>query len=188
MNLSKLFLSLLAAGCLLQASMTSAQDSAKPSEPMQAVWQPRELNFHFMGFKTYYSCSSIEDRLEQVLRELGAKSDVRVVATGCVPAEVSKTITARIQVSMPVDAGNAATPSEATFPAQRKTVTLTTNADHQRSSGDCELMEQVRDQLLTALQLKIVKDDVRCFPGQSMIGSRTLQVMALVPVVQAEKK
>lgn len=188
MNLAKLFLSLLAAGSVLQTGIVAAADPVKQTENVQAQWQARELNFHFMGFRTYYSCSSLEDRLEQLLRDVGAKSDVRVVASGCSPAEVSKTITARVRLSMPVDAGNAATPSDTTFLAQRKTVTLTTNNAHQSTSGECELLEQVRDQLLKPLQLKIVNDDVHCFPGQTMVGSRTMQVEALVQVAQAEKK
>ncbi len=54
--------------------------------------------------------------------------------------------------------------------------------------GDCELLEQVRDQLLPALQLKIVKDDLHCFPGQEVLANRTMQIAALVPVVDGAIK
>jgi hypothetical protein len=189
MNLSKLFLSLLAASCLMQTGIASAQSPAVQTENVQAQWQPHKLNFQFMGFRTYYSCTSIEDRLEQLLRDLGAKPDVRVSATGCSPAEISRTITARIHLSMPADAGSTVTTDNPVFPAQRKTVTLAIHSSgRQIGAGDCELLEQVRDQLLPALQLEIVKDDLRCFPGQEVLGNRTMQIAALVPVVDGAIK
>jgi hypothetical protein len=182
MNVAKLCLLLFAAGCMLQTGIASAQDPVVAKEHVQAQWQSRELTFHFMGFRTYYSCSAIEDRLEQMLRELGANSDVRVVATGCSPAPVSSMITARVRLSMPIDVGSAATPDSPTFSAQKKVVTLAIHDGHHVGAGDCELLEQVRDQLLPALKLQIVKDDVHCFPGEAVLGNRTMQIAALVPV------
>lgn len=188
MNLSKLFLSLLAASCLLQTGIASTQGPAEQTENVQAQWQPHKLDFQFMGFRTYYSCTSLEDRLEQLLRDLGAKPDVHVSATGCSPSEISRTITARIRLSMPANAGSAVTADNPVFPAQRKTVTLAIHSGRQIGAGDCELLEQVRDQLLPALQLKIVKDDLHCFPGQEVLGNRTMQVAALVTLAEVAGK
>jgi hypothetical protein len=119
-----------------------------------------------------------------LLRDLGAKADVRVSATGCVPGQISRTITARINVSMPVEAGSAATVDSATFSAQRKTVTLAihTGTGPPMGAGDCELLEQVRRQLLPELKLQVMNDEVRCYPGAEVLANRKMQVSALVPV------
>lgn len=182
MTFSKLLLSVAAAGCALPA-FASAQDAAGQS--VQAQWQQQELHFSFMGLKTAYSCDSLEDRLEQLLQELGARPDVKVRATGCAPKQISGMITAHINVNMPVDAGAAG--SGPSFAAQRKTVTLAAHSDGRRvGSGDCELLEQVRRQVLPALKLQVVKDELRCFPGAESLGDRTMEIAVLVPVASAK--
>jgi ABC-type glycerol-3-phosphate transport system substrate-binding protein len=83
-----------------------------------ALWQDYDVRFHYFGFTTSYTCSGLEDRLEEILRELGAHPDVRVTASGCFgPNDVSKTLTARIRARMPTIPGEAAADS---FTATRR--------------------------------------------------------------------
>lgn len=167
-------------GSMLHTTFAMA-DATDAVPAVQAQWQPRELNFYYKGFSTLYSCSGIEERLERLLRDLGARPDVRVSAVGCQPPmEVSSMISARIRANMPVEA--AASDQGASFPAQRKVVTLTTLHGNQVGAGDCELLEQVGNQLVPALKLEVVKNDLHCVPGQAMIGNRGVQVSALVPL------
>lgn len=181
MKLSKLLLSSLITLPLLHTGIAAAEDA--DTQKVQAQWQPRELTFHYMGFSTYYSCTSIEDRLEQILRDLGAKTDVRVAATGCMsPVDVSGMITARIRLNMPVESSTATNGEGASFEAQQKLVSLKTHDDRQVGSGDCELLEQVRNQIVPALKLKVVRDDLHCIPGQAVLSGRGLEVQSLVPV------
>lgn len=185
-------------GCVIASTAASAVESAEQQaganvETVQAQWQePRQLNFHYMGFTTYYDCDAIEDRVESIMKQLGAKPDVRVSATGCfAPNRVSNMITARIRVTMPAavgaDAKGAASADHQPFAAQRKTVSLQTNEGGRAGAGDCELLEQLRDQVLPMLKLQVTKDDLHCVPGQAMVGNRVLQVTALVPVKPAGK-
>jgi hypothetical protein len=67
---------------------------------------------------------------------------------------------------------------------QPKEVTLKTRLFSQSGSGDCELLEQVRDRLLPQLKLKATQDNLTCVPGQAMIGEQRLVVAALVPEKQ----
>ncbi len=190
MNLSKLFLSLIATGCVLPG-LARTEEAAGQAATVQAQWQAREFYFTFMGIRAAYSCTSIEDQLEAMLRDLGARPDVQVSATGCVPGEISRTITTRIRVNMPVEAGSAATADSAAFPAQRKIITLTIHGDrrnHPMVAGDCELLEQVRRQLLPELKLQVMNDEVSCYPGEQELANKSMQVTALVPVEQAKGK
>ena len=171
------------AGAALSLSVaTAAMQPSTASEVGQgapAAWQSYDLNFHYFGFTTYYSCSGLENRLEQILREMGADQDLRVSASGCFGAgDIGNMLSARIRVRMPV------APSESqpeTFLAASKPVTLRSGANGAVGAGDCELLEQVRDQLLPALKIQLVQDDLRCVPGQANYSGRSLQVMALLP-------
>lgn len=164
------------AGAVSQPADSSASGQAAASIPAQ--WQEHELRFHYFGFTTYYSCMGLEDRLKELLRQLGA-SDVMVSANGCMGFnEISKSISARIKVRMPVGEGAG---TGTAFSAQNTPVELRASRMGESGSGDCELLEQVRDQLLPPLKLSLVKDDLLCVPGQFVGGARSLKVMALLP-------
>ncbi len=175
------------ASCLVFAMPSGAAVSAQSSsavpanEPAAAVWQAYDLDFHYFASGTYYNCSALETRLETMLRQLGAEKDVRATVTGCFgTADVGNMLSARIHVRMPALAGDA--PAES-FMATTKTITLKSGRSGDSSGGDCELLEQVRDQILPTLKLKVVKDDLNCIPNSANPPNRSLQIVALLPEV-----
>lgn len=152
--------------------------AAEVAQPVSAVWKPYELDFHYFGSTTYYNCSALEDRLEQLLQEMGADKEMRVTVTGCFgPADIGKMLTAHIRVRMPVSGE----PQAQSFLVSSKPVTLKAGRSGQSGASDCELLEQVRDQILPVFKLQLVKDDLGCVPGQATYSNRSLQVMALLP-------
>lgn len=177
---------------MLQSASASSQSSGSGSTAaagaapeVTALWQAHDLRFHYFGLTTYYTCSGLEDRLEQILKELGAHSDVRVTATGCFGMnDIGKMLSARIRVRMPTVPGEAAADS---FAATSKAVSLTTHRLGYMGAGDCELLEQVRDQLLPALKIQLVKDGLHCVPGQSSLINQSLQVQALIPANETRR-
>jgi hypothetical protein len=162
----------------IAAVPTQSGSAAEVSPPASAVWQPYELNFHYFAAHTYYSCSGLEDRLEDLLQEMGADKDVRATVSGCFgTANIGNMLSARIRLRMPTASGDAASES---FPVTTRTVTLKAGGPGDTGSGDCELLEQVRDQILPALKLQLVKDDLHCIPGVASSPGRSLQVVAMV--------
>jgi hypothetical protein len=163
--------------CGLHTLAALAQPQPSESTYIAAQWQPFDVRFHYFGFTTYYSCDGLENRLEQILKELGADQEVRVSVSGCAGFNsIDNMLSARITGRMPA----VSDASGETFAAISKAVTLQTHSSgSQVGSGDCELLEQVRDKLLPALKLQAVTDSLRCTPGMTF-GSRSLQVRALV--------
>jgi hypothetical protein len=160
-------------------SSQSSSSSSAVNQPVAAVWQPYELQFNYFAAHTYYSCSGLEDRLAAILRELGADKEVHVSVTGCFgSANVGNMLNARIQARLPAAAGDAPADS---FQATTKVITIRAGRSGDATAGDCELLEQVRDQILPALKLERVKDDLNCIPGGANSPSRSLQVRALIP-------
>jgi hypothetical protein len=51
--------------------------------------------------------------------------------------------------------------------------------------GDCELVQQLRRQILTRMSVHIVKDNVRCSASMGNVGPPRLTVSALVPADEA---
>ncbi|MGC3982527.1 MAG: hypothetical protein QM808_14855 [Steroidobacteraceae bacterium] len=167
------------AGGLLTTLPAVAVESAQ----VQARWQAYELNFSYMGFTTYYSCDGLRQRMEELLKQLGARADVSVSVLGCAGEDISRMLMTRIKVALPV-AGDA---SGESFNAAPATVTLKSMRPGDIGSGECELLEQVRDRVLPALQLKAQGDNLVCVPGHASAGQRTLRVQALVAVPEAKR-
>lgn len=57
------------------------------------------------------------------------------------------------------------------------------NRELDLAPGDCELMAQLRDQVLTESGVRIMQESISCFPYQVSITTPTLQVSSLAPAI-----
>lgn len=202
-----LMLATVCGGMLLPLAGHSAEGSAQNSAPVQATWKTQQIRYSYTGFTTAYNCDAAEDRIEAILRALGAHESTKVSATGCNFNRPSRNFFITITTAMPVpvaeapaksqpDAskdellerlGVARTQLDQTFPAQWKTVELSRNRRLNLEGGDCELMEGLKNRVLPKLSLKIVKDRVQCIPRQVSIQAPELTVSALVPMATPDQ-
>jgi hypothetical protein len=186
------------------AATIPAAVMANPSEQeVTAVWRAQRVNFEYRADSTMYSCRSLEDKLEIILRTVGAREDVRLQSYVC----DEQLGIARFQVAMqsPVIASEANIREITThdskdelvarvngeqlagaadlerFPAVWKKVSFARDPYMRLERGDCELVEQLRRQILPRMSVQIVKDNIRCSSAFGNIGSPRLIVSALVP-------
>ena len=176
----------IAALLLVAALRAQAQSEASPSPEETSVvaqWRGYQLKFHYSSFYTWYNCDSLADKMKYLLGELGAAPDISVRVLGCVGSSnlgnmLTGTITLRLPEALPEAVTGTATAD--TFTAHYRTVTLPSREQRFAGHGDdCELLEQLRDQVLPQLHVTIVADNVHCFPGQPSVAVQTLQVKAL---------
>lgn len=196
-----------------RAAEPDAQVTA--ADPVQSIWKHQEIAFYFQSFTTFYSCTSLEAKLERIMRELGVHAQVRVRSADC-PSSVARMPRVVMRVISPV----AATPealadrdknksvrelaervrgkkndhpldSLEQFPAQWRRVALT-RGRLDLQPGDCELIDELQKKVLPKLAVRVVKDDVQCSPNQLSMGQPRLEVEALIEVPKpdeaAEKK
>lgn len=194
----------LALACMLALVLpvTAAVANSPRSESVTAIWKAQRVNFEYRGDSTVYSCRSLHDKLIMILRTVGAREDVRLHNFMC----DEKLRSARFQVAMksPVIASEAnvrdvtqydtqeeliarvsgeklasATDLER-FPAVWKTVSFARDRGMRLERGDCELVQQLRRQILPHMSVRVVKDNVRCSSSLGHIGPPRLTVSALV--------
>jgi hypothetical protein len=196
--------------CALPGLLPGARGAEPGSpEPVQAIWKDQEFAFYFLSQTTFYSCSSLEAKLERILRALGVQAHVKVRSVDCQSGPVR----------MPRVMVNARTPVEATpqalaerdkgkskrelaarvrgetedpealapFPAQWKRVSLSRGAVD-LEPGDCELIDELRRKVLPKLAVRVVKDNTHCTPQQLSLGQPQLQVEALVALPKPDEK
>jgi hypothetical protein len=184
--------------------------SPADDDTVEAVWKAQQVNFEYRGYSTIYSCQSLEDKLQVILRSVGAREDLQLRSYAC-NEEIG---VARFQVSLqsPVVASEAnireitthdakdelvarvngeklAAPEDLPrFAAVWKTVSFARDRDMRLERGDCELVKQLRREILPRLSVQVVKDNVRCSSSLGNAGRPRLIVSALVPAERAAKR
>lgn len=186
----------------LMFPVTAFVANSPTDQSVTAIWKAQQVNFEYRGDSTVYSCRSLHDKLVMILRTLGAREDVRLHSFVC----DEQLGIARFQVAMrsPVIASEenvreatqydskdeliarmsgeqlASASDLERFPAVWKTVSFARDRGMRLERGDCELVQQVRQQILPRLSVRVVKDNVRCSSSLGHIGPPRLTVSALV--------
>lgn len=157
---------------------TSQPDSASASAGESAVWVPKEVIFNYREFTTKYSCDGLQERVKALLRELGARSDMRVSGFGCTrlagPDPLAN-VRIKINVLQP-----ARSPADHTVPAHWQTVNLPPERDPIQRAADCELVQQFRQQVLPVFTARDVAGNTTCEPRNIVPGSTGLKMQVLV--------
>jgi len=179
-------------------------------EPVQAIWKNQEFAFYFQSQTTFYSCSSLEAKLERILKVLGVpKPYVKVRAVDCqggpvrmprVVMNITAPVLATPEAIAERDKGNSRLAltarvrgekvdpeALAPFPAQWKRVSLSRGAVG-LEPGDCELIDELRRKVLPKLAIRVVKDSTHCTPQQLTLGQPQLEVEALAKVPKPDER
>jgi hypothetical protein len=188
-----------AAACLLPASVRTWADTpadTAASATVNALWVEHEFNFTYFGYGTYYTCHGLEDKIEYILRQVGARDDLKVRVSCFEFARVERLPTARIRVAVPAEAtpellaefaaeqskrdlvarvqgsGAGVDVATAQFPAERRLVKFEGRHHERIEDGDCELLDQLLPRVLEPMGVRLAPDSrLRCNPRQSQIGA-----------------
>lgn len=168
--------------------------------PVYAVWVEKNIEFTYMGFTSFYSCDGLRDKLRWVLEEIGARPGFKVTVVGCINTGPDRMPHARITAAMPQPATpellaelakepsqrDQAAPPISQFPARTRQVEFKDDPLDHIEDGDCELVEQLRDNVFIPLGARVVEDHMSCTPRQLNLGGVRLTIEVLEPV--PEKK
>ena len=173
---------------------------ADAGERVTAKWVQKKTRFVYQGFTTHYSCDGLRDQLGEILRQLGARSDMKLNSIGCVHGfgqpEPFPMVDATFYVLVPANtagtsgqsggAGAGGTDggasSSAPLEAQWQTVQLQLGNTPLDQAGMCELLEQVNHKIVPLFSPRKVDFRSSCVPHQLTVGATTLAAEVLKPV------
>jgi len=184
--------------------------TARADEPVRAVWNVQEIYLPYFGLTTHYSCDGLHDKMTEILKQLGVRDDFRVSVGGCTESSgpvrspsVYMVVANAVVATDEVTKAFAADPKRAKLLARLQHKGKTQVSDqafdavlqgvvlHAKdrfgtgASGDCELMEQVRRDVLPKLGAKVLKDDMFCTPHQGIVGNPRIELELLVAAPKA---
>lgn len=168
-------------------AMSAALPSGAAEEVASGVWQQHKYTLNYMGFTSTYSCDGLEDKVRDLLLWAGARNDVKSSAFGCSRGYGSPSKFATAEVTFYTLTGASAGDAGA-VPAVWRKVQWTAHRPLQLGDGDCELVEQFRDQLLPMFTTRNVNNRTRCEPHEINPGDLNLEFEVLVPATPAPAK
>lgn len=191
-------------GCMLLMLGTAGLAGAQAVDAdavTEAVWKTQQMDFEYRSDRTYYSCSALQEKLRRILMEMGARRDIlvspyaciteigiarfRVVLRSPVPAteENVRELTSydtRDELAARVRGEHLFTAEELPrFAAEWRTISFARDRKLKLAAGDCELVQQLRRQVLPRLSVNVVKE-VPCSSAARILAPPRLTVSALV--------
>jgi hypothetical protein len=160
-----------AVGCVLFPALLNSQTSRAedPSAREPGGWQKHEYSFTFLGFTSTYSCDGLADKLKMLLLAAGARHDVKSRAGACASGFGRADKFARADLTFYTLApGGGNTPADAKpVDGSWRAVSFADRSPRELSTGDCELIEQFRSNVLPMFATRNVDDHTTCIPHQN---------------------
>ncbi|MBS0366688.1 MAG: hypothetical protein JSR67_12785 [Proteobacteria bacterium] len=168
------------------AQEASGATQAPPEQAVQAVWVPREMKFIYQGFTAHYSCDGLQGRMRELLLKLGARADTLKVypvpcSSGFGRPDPFPGVTIKMQVLEPATQKNTVAGVKPVS-AHWRSVNLAERRGYDAldATGQCELLEQVKQSVLPQFSVRAVDYDSTCVPHQLSVGGIRLKAQVLV--------
>jgi hypothetical protein len=175
-----------------------------------AVWVEKKIDFNYWGLTAYYSCDGLKNKVSSILKDIGARPGFKITARACMnprrgaeltpmlnivaamPREATPEVLAGLakeasQRELAARAGGTSAPAaeaSAEFPARTRRIDFRDSPTGLLQPGDCELIDQMRDQVFVPLGAKIVENRMGCVPHQLNNGIIVLSIEVLEPMPQ----
>jgi hypothetical protein len=164
-------------GCALIPTLllSNAAFADQASAPEPGVWQKHQYSFAFMGFTSTYSCDGLADKLKLLLIAAGARHDVKSSPGACASGFGRPDKFARADLTFftlapgATGAAPGATDTAAGKPVDGiwRPVAFADRSPRELGTGDCELVEQFRNNVLPMFTTRNVDNHTTCVPHQN---------------------
>lgn len=187
--------------CLLSAVQATAAPGIA-SDSLDAIWRVQQIDLRLRTGDRYHSCSALHSKIAAILGAVGAEKVV--VSVSCNMNSLTNNVLARVATATPVEATaanvQAATTFDAraelvarlrqetlptandiqVFPAEWRTVAITTVRGVHLGPGDCDLLQGLTDQVFPRLSVRVVRQRLSCGAGIGAAARPILVVEALM--------
>jgi hypothetical protein len=151
----------MAVGCILGPALLISRPSLADDAPARqpGVWQKHQYSFEFLGFTSTYSCDGLADKIKVLLLAAGARRDSKSYPGACAngfgsPDKFALAPSGTDTSGKPVD-------------GVWRPVVFADRSPRELTTGDCELVEQFRNNVLPMFTTRNAEDHITCVPHQN---------------------
>jgi hypothetical protein len=152
-------------GPALLISRPSSADDAPARQP--GIWQKHEYSFVFMGFTSTYSCDGLADKIKVLLLAAGARRDSKSYPGACASGFGRPDKFARAELTFYTLASSGPDTSGKPVDGVWHPVVIADRSPRELTTGDCELVEQFRNNVLPMFTTRNVENHTTCVPHQN---------------------
>jgi hypothetical protein len=173
----------LALGPALLVPTQSFAEPPSATAPDRGIWQKHQYSFVFMGFTSTYSCDGLASKIKVLLSAAGARRDSKVQPGACASGFGRPDKFARADLTFYTLApSDGASPDAKPVAATWRSVSFSARAPRELSTGDCELVEQFRTNVLPMFTTRNITDRTTCVPHQESGSAINLQFETFAPL------
>jgi hypothetical protein len=156
------------AAALLMPRANSADDAPSTAAPEHGVWQKHEYSFAYMGFTSTYSCDGLADKIKVLLIAAGARRDATSRPGACASGfgRPDKFARADLTFYTLAPVGGTASADGKPVDALWRSVKFAARSPRELGTGDCELIEQFRSNVLPMFTTRNLDNHTSCIPHQ----------------------
>jgi hypothetical protein len=174
----------LAAVCALLSAGASLADEATATYT-PGSWQKHQYSFAFLGFTSTYSCDGLADKLKKLLLAAGARADVKSMPGACAAGFGRPDKFARADLTFYTLAPLGNDAGERPIDGIWRPVVFANRSPRELLIGDCELVEQFRDQVVKKMfATRNIVSQTTCVPYQESGSVIDLRFDSLVAAPQ----
>lgn len=160
-------------GCALLPALPAmsagfADDASAAAASEEGVWQKHEYNFAYMGFTSTYSCDGLADKLKLLLIAAGARKDAKSQPGACASGfgRPDKFARASLTFYTLAPGGSGGSADSKPLAGTWRPVAISDRSPRELRVGDCELVEQFRNNVLPMFTTRGVENRTTCIPHQ----------------------
>jgi len=163
--------------------LSAGDDASAGGSLVAGTWMRHQARFSYFGFTTLYSCDGLEDNIRALLVHLGArKNDVKVNARGCPHGSSVPGRSAIVDVDFYSLSPSADANAANTVQAQWTPVQVSPTHPYFMGSGDCELVDELKDLISKNFSLRDLNYRTDCVPNQVVLDGFSVKAQALKPL------
>jgi len=146
-----------------------ASSADEPAAKEPGVWQKHEYSFVFMGFTSTYSCDGLADKIKLLLIAAGARPDAKSQPGACANGfgRPDKFARASLTFYTLAPSGPDTPPGTKQVDGVWRPVSIADRSPRELYTGDCELVEQFRNNVLPMFTTRNIDDHTTCVPHQN---------------------
>jgi hypothetical protein len=147
-----------------------------------AVWTPHDVIVSFEHLPRIYSCDDLWYKFRDVLRAIGARPDMRILAYQCGMKQGQLAYSPQVHLHFFIPQALGRSQARwADVNAEPRTIRLEPGHPASIHSCDCELLRQMKDDLLTLLPDRVLNFNLAC-EAPATRWPFSVSVEALTPV------
>jgi hypothetical protein len=176
---------LAAAAALAPGMAVLAADPATPAANEISVWEQHQSHIDYYSQTRSYGCEVLEQKVRKLLRQLGARADLQVQASGCAAGTFSPSHVGTLNVTFYALAPSSTPAAADGVPSRWVTVDISPQQSRFLDGGDCELMRSMQAALSKDLSWRALQYTTSCFPGTLTINDFQIKGLILEQAAKA---